>query len=317
MTNIISAINIKKYYGSKRKIVTALDDVSINIEKNSNTAIVGETGSGKTTLGRITCGLEKASQGVVELDGVNIKKYASLDLWRKVQYVHQDPYSAIDSLETVGNLLSNPLRYLSNINDESELNDRIVNTLKGTGLNDTYIDKKGSDLSGGEIQRVLIARAFIMNPEYVVVDEPTTMIDFIHRNEIIDTLRKVGETFGTSLLLITHDIAIVPRISKRIVVIYQGKILEQGTTDDIIQNALHPYTIFLMSIKPEKLAKDVKVLNYVKSFGSHFQSDYNKGCRYSNLCPLADQHCKTEEPKLLEYGTGHYVACYKPGELHI
>ncbi|MHB1440649.1 MAG: oligopeptide/dipeptide ABC transporter ATP-binding protein [Cuniculiplasma sp.] len=317
MTNIISAQNVKKYYGSKAKIVTALDDVSIDIEKNKNTAIVGETGSGKTTLGRITCGLEKASQGVVKLDGVNIKNYKPLDLWRKVQYVHQDPYSAIDSLETVGNLLSNPLRYLSNIRDENEIKNRIANTLMNTGLNETYADKKGGELSGGEIQRVLIARAFIMNPEYVVVDEPTTMIDFIHRNEIIETLRRVGDTFGTTLLLITHDVAIVPKIARRVAVIYQGKILEQGSTDDIIKKALHPYTIFLISIKPEKLANDAKILNYVKSFGAHSQAVYVRGCRYSNLCPLSDQQCKTEEPRLMEYETGHYVACFKPGELQI
>lgn len=316
---LIKIQNVKKYFGSKKKIVTALDGINLDIFRGENLAVVGETGSGKTTLGRISCRLEKQSYGTVDLDGKDINKFKKEEIWKRAQYIHQDPYSAVDPLLSVREILARPLKYVLGMANKEEMENISIDALAKTGLDSAYLDKKGADLSGGERQRVLIARAFIVKPEYVVVDEPTTMIDFIHRNEVIDTIRGIGETFNTTIFLITHDISIVPRLVKKVVVIYRGKIVEQGNVSQILKNPLHPYSAFLTSIDAKKLVKDTKLRSYLEGYGERSQSaGYSlNGCVYASSCPLADKRCRETSPGFTEVDSGHFVACFKPGEFHI
>ncbi len=310
---------MSKFFGRKGYIVTALEDVSLTVNLSENIAIVGETGSGKSTLGRISCGLEKPSKGKVLLSGKEIGSYRKNELWKITQYIHQDPYGAIDSLETVKEILDRPLRFLLGIKDPNEKKELLIEALRSSGLSEDYLDKKGSDLSGGEKQRILIARAFIVKPKYVVVDEPTTMIDFIHRDEIIETLKNEGEMFGATLLLITHDIMVVPKIAKKVAVLYRGKIIEVGWTRDILKNPLHPYTTFLASIKPSKLLGNSKIMDVLNNYGQKKQNivSQNKGCSYASICPLADNNCIVNEPPTIEAEENHYVKCFKPGEFQL
>ncbi|MGP6207628.1 oligopeptide/dipeptide ABC transporter ATP-binding protein [Cuniculiplasma sp. SKW3] len=316
---IVQISDVSKYFGNRNNIVTALENVSINIRRLENVALVGETGSGKTTLGRISCGLEKPNKGTVILDDKKMESYKRKELWKKSQYIHQDPYGAIDNLETVRSILGRPLTYLLNIRDSGEIEERSKSALLSSGLDDTYLDKKGGDLSGGEKQRVLIARAFIMEPKYVVIDEPTTMIDFVHRDEIIATLSQMGETRRTTLMLITHDITIVPKLVKKVAVLYRGRIVEYGDVVTMQKDPLHPYTTFLGSITVEKLINSKSLLEYLENYGKNRQGMKNtgKGCVYSSVCPIAISRCFTEEPKLTEDKGGHLVACFKPGEFKI
>ncbi len=318
-SDIVEVTGVSKYYGTKGRIVTALENVSLNVKRLENIAIVGETGSGKTTLGRITCGLETPSRGQVKIDQIESTRYRRTKLWRISQYIHQDPYGAIDNLEDVRTILSRPLRYLLHIKEESEIDEKIIDALRLTGLDESYINKKGGDLSGGEKQRILIARAFISNPKYVVIDEPTTMIDFVHRDEIIDTLANMGRNGNTTLMLITHDIMIVPKIAKKAAVLYRGKIIEYGSVENILKKPLHPYTTFLTSIKVNNLTENKSLLEYLQTYGKERQvgEPSKKGCVYSSICPLADAKCKAQSPDLLEKNQGHFVACFKSGEFRI
>jgi peptide/nickel transport system ATP-binding protein len=235
------------------------------------------------------------------------------------QYIHQDPYGAIDSLETVREILDRPLRFLLGIRDTNRKNELLSEALISSGLNEEYLDKKGNDLSGGEKQRILIARAFIVKPKYVVVDEPTTMIDFIHRDEIIETLRNEGNQYGATLMLITHDIMVVPKIAQKVAVLYRGKIIEVGGTREILKNPLHPYTTFLASIKPEKLMGNAKLMDILENYGKNKQNMVvsDKGCAYASMCPLADNNCRTNDPPTIEAVSNHYVKCFKPGEFQL
>lgn len=318
--NVLEVQNVSRYFGRKGNIVTALQDISLNVISQQNIALVGETGSGKTTLGRISCGLETPSKGNVILSGKDIRKYKKHELWKVTQYIHQDPYGAIDSLETVRGILERPLKFLIGIRDPKERDYLLVNSLISSGLSEDYLDKKGSDLSGGEKQRVLIARAFIVNPKYVVVDEPTTMIDFIHRDEVIQTLKNEGNQYGATLMLITHDITIVPKIAKKVAVLYKGKIIESGDTKEILKNPLHPYTSFLTSIQPENLLGNRKLTDILDEYGGNkYNLDMTGkgGCQYAPLCPLADNKCRMVDPPTVEVVSNHFVKCFKPGEFRL
>ncbi len=310
--------NVSKFFGKKGNIVTALQNVTISVSQSENLALVGETGSGKTTLGRITCGLEKQSKGKVLLLGKEINEYKKNNLWKVTQYIHQDPYGAINPLETVREILERPLRFLLAIKNSEERNELLREAIVSSGLDVSYLDKKGSDLSGGEKQRILIARAFIVKPKYVVVDEPTTMIDFIHRDEIIETLRAMGNSFGATLLLITHDIMVVPKIANKVAVLQTGKIIEYGETMEVLKSPYHPYTAFLAAINPQKLLGNKKIMDYLDNYGQNKTKiiGTDHGCSYAPLCPLADSHCRENVPPLMEASSNHYVTCFKPGQFN-
>lgn len=314
---LIEVRNLRKYYGDKRHLFTALDGISIDILRGKNLAVVGETGSGKTTLGRITCGLEKPSSGTVMFDGIQIGDIKQKVLWKGAQYLHQDPYSAIDNLETVKNILQNPLKYLLEIKDQTEISETMEQALNLAGLNGDYLDKKGGDLSGGEKQRVLVARAFEMRPRYVVADEPTTMVDYIHRKEMIKLLSSASSNIGTSVMLITHDINLVPEIASRIIIMYKGKIIESGSVDEVFKAGLHPYTKFLLRLDPLKLRNETDLLLHKGNNSKTESLQWNKGCVYYSECPIADRGCILREPQLTYSSRDHEVACFKPGEYSI
>lgn len=320
--NLLEVDDVYKFFRIPGGILTAVNNVSFSIDNGEVIALVGETGSGKTTLGRMTAGLELPSKGKIIFNGKDMKSYKSKDLWRNVQYIHQDPYASMDPLITVYNLLARPLKYLLNINNRNEEKERITEILERSGLDISYIDKKGGELSGGERQRVLIARAFISSPNYVVIDEPTTMIDFIHRNEIIETINNFRNEMGTSMLLITHDISLPSIVAQKIIIFYHGEIVEMGSIDEIYNNPLHPYTTFLIGIKPANLRANNdnnRTIDLLLDYGSkkNIINYSDKACPYSYICPIASERCRTEKPELLNVGSNHYVACFKPGEFNI
>ena len=235
MVSIVEVDHVSKFFTDRTgRITTALDDVSLGIQKGEIVSIVGQTGSGKTTFGRITVGLSQPSKGMVRFEGEDIASYKQLkELWKKAQMIHQDPYSSLDQYLTVREVLDRPLRYLLEIRDAKEREETIAETLRMSGLPENSMDKRISELSGGERQRISVSRAFIINPLYVVADEPTTMVDAVHRNEILNQIINFKNAKNASILIITHDISIAIELSNRIAIIHNGKILEVSDVESI------------------------------------------------------------------------------------
>jgi len=304
--------HVYKFFKSKSGgYTTALNDVSFSFRENIVYGIVGESGSGKSTLGRISSGLEYPSKGEVILMGSNINKMKEKDIFRKAQYIHQDPYGSLDQYQTVYEILERPLIYLLKMRGKTEIRSAIENMLLKCGLSSDFMYRTTQELSGGEKQRVLVARAFITDAKIIVADEPTTMIDFVHRKEILDLIAKLGKDGEKTIMFISHDIAITEKISNYIFVMYKGNIVESGITDLVVNKPIHPYTQLLMKVSPEKIMSTNSFGDKIKipaKVGSEFYKT-NKGCRYNSHCPFAFQKCYEEEPKLV--GTEeHKASCF-------
>ncbi|MDA4113811.1 MAG: ATP-binding cassette domain-containing protein [Thaumarchaeota archaeon] len=245
---------VSKYFTDRRgRIITAVDNVSFSIGKGEILGLVGESGSGKTTIGRMTVGLTRASKGEVLLDGTDIAEVKNMKkVWTKAQFIHQDPYSSLDPYMTVKEVLERPLSYLMNI-AKQEQGERLDEVLRVIGLRNSYLPKRLQELSGGERQRVLIARAFMPGPVYVVADEPTSMIDFIHRNSVIVLLRKLRSEFSTSFLLITHDLSVAADLCDTIGIMHNAHVIEYGPKDQVLTNPKESYTKELLAATPDNM----------------------------------------------------------------
>lgn len=298
-----------KYFKDKRtgKFITALDGIDLSLDKGVIIAVIGESGSGKTTLGRITTGLETISKGTVLIDGKPIEKYKGNALWKKVQYIHQDPYSALDPYLRIKDVLQRPLRNLLHIGEMRELESITDNIINQIGLESTYLEKRSEQLSGGEKQRILVGRAFIVNPEYVVADEPTTMVDAINRNQVLAAISKMVNLTGASVMLITHDISIAFYISDLVAIMFGGIILEIGTKDSIMNRPMHPYTQRLNEASAENLVRNQNIEHDILNINFERRS---VGCRYAPFCKFAMDKCWSEVPKLDEVSQSHRVACF-------
>jgi oligopeptide/dipeptide ABC transporter ATP-binding protein len=311
-SSVIEFRNVSQYFHDKNGgIVTAVDGVSLSVKAGEVMALVGESGSGKTTLGRLSVGLGNPSKGEILLNGENLSKYSKRTLRGKAQYIHQDPYSALDPYLNVREFLERPLIHIRGLKDPERREAIITKMLDGMGLESFYLSKSLRELSGGQKQRILVARAFVIEPEYVVADEPTTMVDFVRRNEIMALLTNLTSKMGTAVLLITHDVSVASKLSHRVAVMYKGEIVEAGLTNEVLKNPLHPYTLALLSVTPEKLMNQEGPLLAATKRGNVAIPLKFEGCRYSFTCPYAFDRCRDERPRLIEVSSGHQVACFK------
>jgi len=316
---ILELKDIKTYYYIRKGFfktleVKAVDGVSLKIDRGMIMALVGESGCGKTTLGKTSLRLVKPIYGRIFFNGVDITDLPEEDLrWfrRRAQIIFQDPYSSIDPFMKVKDILEEPL-ILHQIGDKRERLELINRALEDVKLTpvEKFMDKYPHMLSGGQRQRICIARALILKPNYIVADEPVSMIDASSRAEILYLLRDLQQRYGISILYITHDIATVRHFTDHVAVMYLGKIVEMADPKMIIDDPLHPYTQALIEAIPEpdpsNRFRERKVLE------GEPPSPVNppSGCRFHPRCPYRSRRCEVEEPKLLKVKPGHLVACH-------
>ncbi len=315
MQEVLKVENLKKYYkprgrvASRGSFIRALDGVSLNVPEGEIHSIVGETGSGKSTLGRIVAGLVDPTEGSVNVKGVdmfNSPRDEVRELRKKVQIIFQDPYASLNPRFTVRKIIEEPLR-LNHIQFDR---DRISEILRKVGLTppEDFLNRYPHELSGGQRQRVSIARSFVVDPSFVVADEPVSMLDASMRVSFLDLISSIQKERKISMILISHDISIAYYLSKKINVLYLGKIVEQGNGDDVVNDALHPYTKALVQSVP-KLGKIEKKEVAIKGNIMTSSSELS-GCKFRDRCVFAMDRCETEEPVLKEVKSGHFVACH-------
>ncbi len=324
---IIDVKDLKVYFSIRKGIfgktlyVKAVDGVDLSIGEKEIITVVGESGCGKTTLGKTIAGLIKPTGGKILYKGKDLRKLNRMEYKeyrRSVQMIHQDPFSALNPTKTVYQILSSPLKRWGFARSRAELIKKVSDLLELVGLTppSDFLFKYPHQLSGGQRQRVVVARAISVNPKVVVADEPITMIDVSLRIGLLDLLLDLRERLGTAYLFITHDFGAARYFAAKgggsIAVMYLGKIVEQGPAEDVIHDSLHPYTKVLLSAVPvpdPELTRKKKTIK-LKSLDIPSPINPPPGCKFHTRCPESMDICSKKEPKLVEVKPNHYVACW-------
>lgn len=315
---LIEVKNLVKYYpvrgGLLQRVVAnvkAVDGVSFVIKEGETLGLVGESGCGKTTVGRTLLRLIPATDGEVFYNGQDILSMRANDLKalrRDMQIIFQDPYSSLDPRVPVGESIAEGM-LVHGIGDRRERNRKVQQMLKKVGLEEYHARRYPHEFSGGQRQRIGIARALILNPKFIVADEPVSALDVSIQSQVLNILRELQGEFGLTYLFIAHNLSVVEHISDRVAVMYLGKMVELATRDDLFSNPLHPYTQALMSAIPvpdPNLKRERIILT------GDVPSPLNPpaGCRFHPRCPVAVERCSHDEPVFKDYGNEHFVACW-------
>lgn len=313
---LIEINHLKKYFKVKKGMLHAVDDVSFYINKGETLGLVGESGCGKSTTGRTLIRLLEADEGEVNFHGENILKYGKnqMKTFREhVQMVFQDPYSSLNPRLSVFDLIAEPLTNIDEYRkDKKKLDARVRKLMDVVGLSRRLINAYPHELDGGRRQRVGIARALSVNPEFIVLDEPVSALDVCIQAQIINLLKRLQQEWNLTYLFISHDLSVVKHISSRIGVMYLGKIVELSDYKSIFEHPEHPYTEALLSAIP---IPKVGVEREQIILKGDVPSPVNLpgGCRFAGRCPYATERCRQEEPELKDIGNHHYVACHLRG----
>ena len=314
--------NLKKYFplagGVFRKVigyVHAVDGVNLDIFEGETVGIVGESGCGKTTLGRTVLRLLEPTDGKIYFQGQDItemKRGALRQMRRQMQIVFQDPMASLDPRVTIKNSVGEPL-IINNIARGPRMRDMVLELLQKVGLNEDHLNRFPHEFSGGQRQRICIARALALNPKFVVMDEPTSSTDVSVQAQTLNLMKDLQKNFDLTYMFISHNLSVVKHMSDRIAVMYLGKILEL-TPYDIFRTSMHPYTFALVSAVP---VPDPRFAGRAQILKGEVPSPINPptGCRFHPRCIFAQEKCKLEEPELRDMGNGHLVACHYAGEL--
>jgi peptide/nickel transport system ATP-binding protein/oligopeptide transport system ATP-binding protein len=291
--------------------VKAVDDVSFSVRKGETLGMVGESGCGKTTVGRSILRLVEPTSGAVRFEGKDVLELRGRDLKdvrRHMQIIFQDPYASLDPRVPIGESVMEGL-HIHNIGTRQERYDLMIDTLKKVGLEDYHARRYPHEFSGGQRQRIGIARALALRPNFIICDEPVSALDVSIQSQVLNILKDLQKEFGLTYLFIAHNLSVVEHISDRVSVMYLGKIVELTDRDELFRNPLHPYTKALMSAIP---VPDPKLKRQRTILKGDVPSPLNppKGCRFHPRCPIAEAICSQQEPEFRQVKSDHWVACW-------
>lgn len=352
--NILDIRNLKKYYPVKGGVfrhhvadVKAVDDVSFSIKRGECIGMVGESGCGKTTLGKALLRLHEATAGRIyldqepdkidELEGLlasgspeNLAKAEAMrrimDLTRlkgadmkaarrKINIVFQDPSNSLNPRLLIKDIVGEPMMIQKSYSNSGELEDRIIELLSTVGLSREHMRRYPHEFSGGQRQRIAVARALATNPKFILMDEPTSALDVSVQAQILNLLKRLQDEMQLTYLFVTHHLLVVKYITQRIAVMYLGKMMELSQTGELFQHALHPYTKALLSAIPIP-DPETKVEKIILTGDVPNPLNPPSGCRFHPRCPFAKDYCKEKEPELEDAGSGHLVACHRWKEIN-
>jgi oligopeptide/dipeptide ABC transporter ATP-binding protein len=315
-TPLLEARDVRVTFASREGRVHALDGVSFAVSAGETVGLVGESGSGKSTLALALMRAIRPDSGSIRFAGEEIGDLSAAALKpvrRRLQMVFQDPYASLDPRMRVGAILAEPLR-AHDFGDRIRCRARVAELLQQVGLPPEAAERYPSQFSGGQRQRIAIARALTLHPEMIIADEPVSSLDVSIQAQIVNLMRDIQQATGIAYLLIAHDLALVHEISDRIVVMYLGRVVEEGTTQAVVRGARHPYTVALLTATPTTDPAGRRqriVLRGDPPSPIHRPG----GCAFHPRCPIARDRCAREEPRLEPAEGGGRVACFFPGEL--
>lgn len=301
-----------KYFKTPNGMLHAVDRVSFDIPARTTLGVVGESGCGKTTLGRAILGLNEATSGHVYLEGTDIthpKGKVKKKVKSEMQIIFQDPYSSLDGRKNVRNLIAEPLIITKACKNRKELDERVEELMETVGLAKRYTLFYPHELDGGRRQRIGIARALAVNPRFIVCDEPVSALDVSIQAQILNLMSDLQKQRGLTYVFITHNLSVVKHISNSIMVMYCGNMVEKASTRDLFANPLHPYTQGLLSaipipslhVKRERILLEGEIVSPINPA---------PGCRFATRCPYATEECRQSMPAAHEVAPGHIVACH-------
>ena len=320
---IVEVRNLKEYFNInmgmfRTKPLKTVDNVSFAIQPGETLGLVGESGCGKTTVGRTILHLYKPTGGEVLYKGRKIQTKADIQAFRnKASMVFQDPYSSLNPRMTVADIIGEPLDVHKLYSSRQERQERILELMGYVGLNSEHAARYAHEFSGGQRQRIGIARALAVNPDFIVCDEPVSALDVSIQAQVINMFAELQEKFGLTYLFIAHDLLVVRHISDRIAVMYLGKMVELANANEIYDHPLHPYSKSLLSAVPVPDPKIARANQRIVLSGD-IPSPLNapSGCPFRTRCPYACDKCAESMPDFQEVSAGHFVACHRVGEIN-
>jgi len=313
---IVEVKNLKKYFQVKNGLLHAVDDVNFVIPKGTTMGLVGESGCGKSTIGRLILRLTEATEGEILFEGQDIRKLNKKDMRQmrqKIQMVFQDPYASLDGRKSVFESIAEPLIVQKVYTQKADLEKRVYELMETAGLAKRLVNSYPHELDGGRRQRVGIARALALNPDFIVLDEPVSALDVSIQAQVLNLMEELQQRFGLTYLFISHDLSVVKHISDQIAVMYLGQIVETASSKELFARPLHPYTQALLSAVPIP-SIDYQQERIVLEGDVPSPINPGKGCRFAGRCRYCQEKCRQEAPVLKDQGNGHMAACHFIGK---